>query len=217
MAWSGAGVFARLYNWVQDRDNSIKILASRMDAEFDNFKGGLENCLTRTGETPPTAALAMNAQKITGLANGAAATDACAYGQLTTFEATLGTMSTQAASAVAITGGTATLTNEREARVANGNFNASVAVDWDASGLWTGTATGASAALTFSNLPSGKVGYMTLDITNGGLSSAANLLPGVKWIGGSPQTFTASGRDIVTLMCHDGATVNVVGFLKGMA
>lgn len=83
MAWNGSGTFVRLYNWVADKAASIKIIASRMDGEFDNYKGGLENCLTRDGQTPPTAAIPWNSQKITGLANGTAATDAAAYGQVT--------------------------------------------------------------------------------------------------------------------------------------
>lgn len=76
MGWDGGGHFIRLYNWQQDRDNTIKILAARMDGEFDNYKAGLENCLTRDGQTPPTAPLPMNAQRITGLAAAIAGTDA---------------------------------------------------------------------------------------------------------------------------------------------
>lgn len=83
MAWNGSGTFVRLYSWAADKAASIKIIATRMDGEFDNYKGGLENCLTRDGQTPPTAAIPWNSQKITGLANGTAATDAAAFGQVT--------------------------------------------------------------------------------------------------------------------------------------
>lgn len=82
MAWNGSGVFDRVHNWVADKLASIKIIASRMDAEFDNYKGGLENCLTRDGQTPPTADISWNSQKITGLANGTAANDAVNLTQL---------------------------------------------------------------------------------------------------------------------------------------
>lgn len=82
MSWNGLGVFDRLYSWVSDATLGILIRADRMDAEFNNYKGGLENCLTRDGQTPATANLPMGAHKITGLANGTVATDAAAYGQL---------------------------------------------------------------------------------------------------------------------------------------
>ena len=80
--WSG-GVFYRAYNWVADKAASIKIVASRMDGEFDNYKTGLENCITRDNQTPPTAAISWNSQKITSLANGTASTDAVNLGQVT--------------------------------------------------------------------------------------------------------------------------------------
>lgn len=129
----------------------------------------------------------------------------------------LGTMSTQAASAVAITGGVASLTYEREAVVALGNVAGSTALNWAAGGFVTATITNAAGAFTHSNLPSGVVGFLTVEVTNGGVAtSGATLFAGVKWSGGAVPTFTASGRDIVTLMCHDGATVNGVA-LKGMA
>jgi hypothetical protein len=123
----------------------------------------------------------------------------------------LGTISTQAASAVAITGGSASLTYEREAKVAKGNVAGSTAIDWAAGGLQTLTVTGSSAALTWSNLPSGVVGYLTLDVANGAI--ATSLFTAQK-PGGTALSWTNPGRDVVTLMCHDGATVSVVGFAK---
>jgi hypothetical protein len=123
----------------------------------------------------------------------------------------LGTISTQSAAAVAITGGTAELTYEREVKVALGNVSGSTAVNWAAGGLFTLTVTGSGGTLTWSNLPSGKVGYITLEVTNGGV--ATSLFTAQKQ-GGTALSFTAAGKDIVTLMCHDGATVEVVGFAK---
>ncbi len=144
--------------------------------------------------------------------NGSYTTHAAATG---TAVHGLGTMSTQAASAVAITGGSVACTYERETKVALGSISGSTAINWAAGGLFTVTAAAAGAALTHSNLPSGVVGYVVLDITNGGV--ATTLFSGLKWPGGVAQSFSASGRDLLALMCHDGATVNVVGFSKGMA
>ena len=118
----------------------------------------------------------------------------------------LGTMSTQAASAVAITGGTASLTYEREAKVAKGSITGSTALDWATAGLFTLTTTGTGATLTHTNLPSGVVGYITVDATI--TTAPTSLFTGVKWAGGSVPTFGAGTRAVVTLMCHDGATVN---------
>lgn len=81
--WNGSGTFVRLYNWVADKAASVKIIASRMDGEFDNYKTGLENCLTRDGQNSPSANVSWNSKKITSLANGTASTDAANYGQIT--------------------------------------------------------------------------------------------------------------------------------------
>jgi hypothetical protein len=51
MAYNGAGVFNRLYNWVQDKANSIYITASRMDAEMDGIATALSQCIVKDGQT----------------------------------------------------------------------------------------------------------------------------------------------------------------------
>lgn len=76
MAFNGSGVFQRLYNWVTDRDNSIKIRADRMDAEMDGFATALSNCITKDGQTSITANIPFNTYKATGLGNPTAAQDA---------------------------------------------------------------------------------------------------------------------------------------------
>lgn len=109
---------------------------------------------------------------------------------------------------------------EREGKVALGNVSAAgTGLNWAAGGLITATITAAGASFSHQNLPSGVVGYLVVSLTNGGVaSSVSSLLPGVKWPGGAAvYSLTASGRDEITLRCHDGATVDVVGFAKGMA
>jgi len=56
MAFSG-GVFSRLYVWTTDRDNGVKILASRMDQEFDGIATGLSTCILKDGTQTCTAAV----------------------------------------------------------------------------------------------------------------------------------------------------------------
>ena len=56
MAFSG-GTFSRLYDWTTDRDNGVKILASRMDQEFDGMATGLSTCILKDGTQTCTAAI----------------------------------------------------------------------------------------------------------------------------------------------------------------
>lgn len=70
MPFDGSGNFSRTYNWEQDRDNGIRILAQRMDGEFDNFAGGLNQTFLRNGIVPMSAPLNMGQNSIVGLAAG---------------------------------------------------------------------------------------------------------------------------------------------------
>lgn len=74
MAFNGSGTFVRLFNWVADRGNGIKVRADRMDDEMDGFAAGISNCIARDGQTTVTADIPLNNKKITGLgdATGAA-------------------------------------------------------------------------------------------------------------------------------------------------
>lgn len=81
MAYSGAGVFNRIHSWLADRDNGVRITASRHDAEDDGFATGLSNAICRDGQSTITAPIPFNAQKITGL--GVAASDADAMSRIT--------------------------------------------------------------------------------------------------------------------------------------
>lgn len=131
--------------------------------------------------------------------------------------ATLGTMSTQNANAVAITGGTLETTYSREKTTVLGNLNASQAIDWKAQGVVTVTITGSSAVFTWSNLPPGGSGGMSgsllMRIVNGGLSSG--LFANARVPAGF--TLSTSGTDWVSLMCVDGTTPEVTGAGKAVA
>jgi hypothetical protein len=76
MAFNGSGTFVRLYNWVTDAANGIFVRADRMDAEMDGMATGLSTCLTKDGQTTPTANIPMGGFKITGLGQGTGNTDA---------------------------------------------------------------------------------------------------------------------------------------------
>jgi hypothetical protein len=118
MAFNGSGVFVRLYNWVNDKANGIKIRADRMDAEMNGFAAGLSTCITKDGQTTPTANLPMGGKRHTGCADAVAASDYATLGQVTTAIAT-----TQ--SDAAITGGS--IAGITDLAVADGGTGASTA------------------------------------------------------------------------------------------
>lgn len=76
MAFNGSGIFSRLYNFVTDRNNGIKVRADRMDAELDGLAAGLSNTICRDGQSTITADIPFNNKKITGLADATGATHA---------------------------------------------------------------------------------------------------------------------------------------------
>jgi len=69
MAFDGAGTFLRLYSWVVDATNSVKIRADRHDDEDNNFAAGLSNCITKDGQTSITQNIPWNSRRITSLAD----------------------------------------------------------------------------------------------------------------------------------------------------
>lgn len=75
MPFSGVGTWLRNYSWATDKANGILVRADRSDTELNDIAAGLSNCMTRDGQSPPTAAIPMGGQKLTGLANGSAPQD----------------------------------------------------------------------------------------------------------------------------------------------
>lgn len=67
MAFDGNGTFLRIMNWVADAAAAIKIKADRHDQQDDDFAAGLSNCITKDGQTQPTANLPMNGKKLVNL------------------------------------------------------------------------------------------------------------------------------------------------------
>lgn len=86
-AFNGVGQFIRSYLWANDASNGINITASRMDTEDNGFAAGLSNCVTRDGQSPPTANLPMAGFKLTGMAAASSNGEAVIYEQLTALSA----------------------------------------------------------------------------------------------------------------------------------
>jgi hypothetical protein len=61
VTWDGNGSFVRTKDWTNDRDASIKILASRHDENDDELRDGIAATLTKDGQSKPTADFKPNA------------------------------------------------------------------------------------------------------------------------------------------------------------
>jgi hypothetical protein len=70
MPFDGSGNFTRVHKWTDDRDNNIKILADRHDAEDDNFASAFNLAFMRTGIVPMTGNLNMGSNNINAISAG---------------------------------------------------------------------------------------------------------------------------------------------------
>lgn len=82
MSWNGAGIFNRIYLWASDALNALSISSSRMDTEFDNYKTGLENCVTRDGQNQASANLPMGTFRHTAVGTASARDHYAQVGQI---------------------------------------------------------------------------------------------------------------------------------------
>lgn len=76
MPYDGSGGFQRVMNWANDALAGIKIKSDRHDTEDDNLASGLSNCITKDGQTQPTANLPLNGKRIVNLGAPVNPTDA---------------------------------------------------------------------------------------------------------------------------------------------
>ena len=83
--FDGNGNWTSDFSAISDRDNNIKILASRFDGIFiADIKESFENCLTKDGQIAPIGAFNMGGQKVTNLATGTNDNDAVNVSQIET-------------------------------------------------------------------------------------------------------------------------------------
>lgn len=87
MPFDGSGTFVQTNGqysganvWVQDKNAGLNIIASRHDIHDQDMATGLSTCVTKNGQTTPTANLPLGGFKITGLGTGTARTDAANLG-----------------------------------------------------------------------------------------------------------------------------------------
>lgn len=79
MPWNGTGAFNRTQDFEADKNagppDSI-VSAAKVDDEFANYKGGLQNCLTRDGQNSPSGNISWAGNKITNLGIPTSSADA---------------------------------------------------------------------------------------------------------------------------------------------
>lgn len=75
MGYNGAGGYTRQRNFSADASAGIKILASAMDQELNDFASAMTVPILRDGQNTPTADLPMAGQKHTNVAAAASASD----------------------------------------------------------------------------------------------------------------------------------------------
>lgn len=122
------GVFLRLYSWATDALNALNISSSRMDAEMNGMATGLSNCMTRDGQSPPTANVPMGGFKLTGLATATDPADAPRFDQIVPGEWWLETQSISWISSTSfkLTAGDATLRYTAGRRIKSTNTGVTV-------------------------------------------------------------------------------------------
>lgn len=67
MGWDGAGNYSRLRNFSADASAGIKILASAMDQELNDFASAMGLCWTRNGQNVPTTDIPMGGRKFVNI------------------------------------------------------------------------------------------------------------------------------------------------------
>lgn len=75
MGWDGAGSYTRTHNFSADASAGIKILASRMDQEFNDMASAISITLTKDGQNTPSANLPMGGRRHVNVGAAGSATD----------------------------------------------------------------------------------------------------------------------------------------------
>ena len=159
----------------------------------------LTGSLAADGQTTATGNLKMGNNRVTGLADGIASTDGATVSQVAASVAGLGTMSTQNANAVAITGGAINGTTVGASTASTGAFT-----NFTASGTASFTSTGAVKVPvgTTGQQPTPVTGMIrfnsTTSLYEGYGASAWGALGGGATGGGSDQIFYENDQTVTT-------------------
>jgi hypothetical protein len=69
LPFNGSGSFTRVRNWVADAAAGTKIRSDYHDSEDDGFAAGLSQCITKDGQTTPTADIKLGGKKLINVAD----------------------------------------------------------------------------------------------------------------------------------------------------
>lgn len=183
MPFNPSGIFVRLYRWVADRDNSIPIDSTRMDAEIDGMVTGINNIVNQT-------------QPFTGPVKSPAGT-ALTPGHSFSNDPDTGMFRTGANTLGFSTGGANRLT------ISNSGMTAALPLAMGANKITSlSPATSPADAVRLDQVLTPAGGALTGPITFPSGTEAApgaqwgNPNNGIYWVAGSGPSFTASGSTI---------------------
>ena len=204
MSFNGSGTF-QINTAGQPVVTGTTITSTAFNALTADLATGLSTCITKDGQTTPTANIPMGGNKITGMANGTAATDAANLSQAQSTAAKLLTVS-----------GTDTITASGSPTVAayatgasyyfspaNTNTGA-VTINIDSLGAKSITKNG-TTALAAGDLTSGKVAVVVYDGTQFQLINAAGT--GNITFSGNTISTVSSGQSIYITPTSTGQTI----------
>lgn len=198
MPYNGTGTFTPVYSWQTDAANGILVRADRMDTETLDIASGLSNCMTRDGQSSATASQNMGGQKIINMANGAATTDAVAYGQVFTGATFNNATLAGTTAAPTQTAGDSSTSIATTAFVSAAAFSAALPAQLGNSGKVV-TTNGTVASWT-STLASFTLTNPTItDLLETAYAPAAGSAFTVNWTNGTIQRFTTNANCTITL------------------
>ena len=82
MPFNGSGTYNRTISWVDERDASNPINATKFDTHDDDLASALSQCITKDGQTTVTGNLPMSGFRHTGVDDAVAANEYAAVGQV---------------------------------------------------------------------------------------------------------------------------------------
>jgi hypothetical protein len=198
MPVDGSGNFTRAYSWVADKTGGVKIIASRMDGEFDNYANALNQVFWRSGLVSMTGNLPMGGNTILGLGNGSAGTPATRFAADTSSGLYLIDVARVGLSA----GGNQRLEANGTGVLVNGTLGVSGNTTLSGALEVTGSATVGGTLTVGSTLLLANAGFM---FANDGSQDT-----GMRWISDGVFAARSNGVDIITI---GGGTTNVTGTL----
>ncbi len=209
MSRNGSGVFTLVAG--NPVVTGTTIASTWANSTLSDIASALTDSLAADGQTTATGNLKMGNNRITGLADGLASTDAATVSQVAASVAGLGTMSTQNANNVAITGGAINGTPVGASTASTGRFttldatgNLAVTGTSTFTGLGSFNGTGALKIPvgTTAQQPTPATGQIRFNSSNtqfeGYNGSAWGTLGGGATGGGSDQIFNLNGQNVTT-------------------